>query len=381
MIKVYKTKLNLTNTQHKQFMANAGCARWAYNYVVGKETESLKDNKYIPVNELRKEVTKLKQTGELKWLFDYDCDIVKQSMKDADKAFRTFFKNKNKQKFGFPKFHSKHSSKQSFYVDGVKLKAWANKIRIPKVGYVKLYEKDYIPTDIKSYTNPRITFDGIDWYISVGVKIEESKKVTNNGIIGIDLGLKELATCSNGLIIHNISKSSRYKKLEKKLKRQQRQMSRSLERNKIGKKFVRTKNYEKYKKKYLKTRIKINNLKSDYFNKSIVDIMKTKCSTIVLEDLAVKNMQKNRKLSGSFQKSAISQFRLRLIQKAEMLGVSISIVDKFFPSSKMCSHCGSIKKELKLSNRIYHCDKCGFEIDRDLNAAINLRNTVRSTGI
>lgn len=379
MIKVYKTKLNLTNNQRKQFMANAGCARWAYNYVVGKETESLKSNKYISVNDLRKEVTKLKQTDELKWLFDYDCDIVKQSMKDADKAFRTFFKNK--QKFGFPKFHSKHSSKQSFYVDGVKLKVQSNKIRIPKVGYVKLYEKDYIPIDVNGYSNPRITFDGINWYISVGVKIEDPKKITNNVVIGIDLGLKELATCSNGLIIHNISKSKRYKKLEKRLKRQQRQMSRSLERNKVGKKFVKTKNYEKYKRRYLKTSIKMNNLKTDYFNKSIVDIMKTKCGTIVLEDLSVKNMQKNKELSNAFQKSAISQFRSRLIQKAEMLGVSISIADRFFPSSKMCSHCGHIKKNLILSDRIYHCECCGFEIDRDLNAAINLKNTVRSTGI
>lgn len=379
MIKVYKTKLNLTNNQRKQFMANAGCARWAYNYVVGKETESLKNHEYIPINDLRKEVTKLKQTDELSWLFDYDCDIVKQSMKDADKAFKTFFKNK--QKFGFPKFHSKHSSKQSFYVDGVRLKVLSNKIRIPKVGYIKLYEKDYIPTNLKSYFNPRITFDEIDWFVSVGVKIEDPEKITDGETIGIDLGLKELATCSNGLIIHNISKSKRYKRLEKRLKRQQRQMSRSLERNKIGKKFIKTKNFKRYRKRYLRTRIKMNNLKSDYFNKSIVDIMKTKCSTIVLEDLAVKNMQKNRKLSGSFQKSAISQFRSRLIQKAEMLGIKVSITNRFFPSSKMCSHCGSIKKDLTLSNRIYHCDICGFEIDRDLNAAINLKNTVRFTGI
>lgn len=379
MIKVYKTKLNLTHTQHKQFMANVGCARWAYNYVVGKETESLKNHEYIHVNELRKEVTKLKQTDELKWLFDYDCDIVKQSMKDADKAFKIFFKNK--QKFGFPKFHSKHSSKQSFYVDGVKLKVSSNKIRIPKIGYVKLYEKNYIPTDVHCYSNPRITFDGIDWFVSVGVKIEDPEKITGGEVIGIDLGLKELATCSNEFVIHNISKSTRYKKLEKRLKRQQRQMSRSLERNKVGKKFVKTKNYEKYKRRYLKTRIKINNLKTDYFNKSIVDIMKTKCGTIVLEDLAVKNMQKNKKLSSSFQKSAISQFRSRLIQKAEMLGINVSIVDRFFPSSKICSHCGHIKKNLTLSDRLYHCDICGFEIDRDLNAAINLKNTVRSTGI
>ena len=379
MIKVYKTKLNLTNNQHRQFIANAGCARWAYNYVIGKEIGFLKNNKYIPINDLRKEVTKLKQTDELNWLYDYDCDIVKQSMKDADKAFKIFFKNK--QRFGFPKFHSKHSSKQSFYVDGTKLKVLSNKIRIAKIGYIKLYEKDYIPTNIKNYFNPRITFDGINWYISVGVKIEDPEKIADDEILGIDLGLKELATCSNGLIIHNISKSKRYKKLEKKLKRQQRQMSRSLERNKIGKKFVKTKNFEKYRKRYLKTSIKMNNLKIDYFNKSIVDIMKTKCGTIVLEDLAVKNMQKNRKLSNAFQKSAISQFRSRLIQKTEMLGINVSITDRFFPSSKMCSHCGNIKKDLTLSDRIYHCDICGFEIDRDLNAAINLKNTVRSTGI
>lgn len=378
MIRVYKTKLNLTNKQREQFIANAGCARWAYNYVVGKETESLKNNKYIPVNDLRKEVTKLKQTDELSWLFDYDCDIVKQSMKDADKAFKTFFKNKE---FGFPKFHSKHSSKQSFYVDGVKLKVWSNKIRVPKVGYIKLYEKDYIPTEIKCYYNPRITFDGIDWFISVGVKEDDSKKILEGEIIGIDLGLKELATCSNGLVIHNISKSKRYKKLEKRFKRQQRQMSRSLERNKKGKKFIKTKNYEKYKKKYIKTTIKMNNVKTDYFNKSIVDIMKAKCSTIVLEDLTVKNMQKNRKLSDSFQKTSVSQFRSRLIQKATMLGVTVSIVSRFFPSSRICSNCGHVKKDLTLADRVYKCEHCGLEIDRDLNASINLKNTVRSTGI
>lgn len=379
MIRVYKAKLNLTNKQRGQFIANAGCARWAYNYVVGKEIESLKNNKYIPVNDLRKEVTKLKQTDELSWLYSYDCNIVKQSMKDADKAFKIFFKNK--QKFGFPKFHSKHSSKQSFYVDGVKLKVFTNTIRIPKVGYVKLYEKDYIPTDIKCYYNPRITFDGIDWFISVGVKEDDPKKITDGEIIGIDLGLKELATCSNGLVIYNISKSKRYKKLEKRLKRQQRQMSRSLERNKIGKKFVKTKNYEKYKRRHLKTRIKMNNLKTDYFNKSIVDIMKTKCSTIVLEDLTVKNMQKNRKLSNSFQKTSVSQFRSRLMQKATMLGVTVSVVSRFFPSSQLCSNCGHIKKDLTLADRVYKCEHCGLEIDRDLNAAINLKNTVRSTGI
>ena len=263
----------------------------------------------------------------------------------------------------------------------MKLKVLSNRIRIPKIGYIKLYEKDYIPIDVKSYTNPRITFDGISWYISVGVKEDNPKKIIDGEILGIDLGLKELATCSNGLIIHNISKSKRYKKLEKRLKRQQRQMSRSLERNKIGKKFVKTKNYEKYKSGYLKTRIKMNNLKTDYFNKSIVDIMKTKCCTIVLEDLFVKNMQKNKKLSNAFQKSAISHFRSKLIKKAEMLGANVSIADRFFPSSKMCSHCGNIKKDLTLSDRIYKCDICGFEIDRDLNAAINLKNTVRSTGI
>lgn len=378
MIKVYKTKLNLTNNQRKQFIANAGCARWAYNYVVGKEIESLKNNKYISVNDLRKEVTKLKQTDELSWLYDYDCDIVKQSMKDADKAFKTFFKNKE---FGFPKFHSKHSSKQSFYVDGVKLKVWSNKIRIPKVGYVKLYEKDYIPTGVNCYFNPRITFDGIDWFISAGVEEDDSKKILNGEVIGIDLGIKELATCSNGLVIHNITKSKKYKKLEKRLKRQQRQMFRSLERNKKGKKFVKTKNYEKYKKKYIKTTIKMNNLKTDYFNKSIVDIMKTKCSAIVLEDLAVKNMQKNRKLSNSFQKTSISRFRTRLIQKATMLGVTVSTASRFFPSSLICSNCGNIKKELTLSDRVYKCEHCGLEIDRDLNASINLKNTVRFTEI
>lgn len=207
-MKTYKTKLQLNNKQRTQLFRNVGVARFAYNLTIEIEKNNYESGKqFLSDCDVRKLITQRKQ-DDLAWLYDYDCDIVKQAVKDAVKAYKTFFKNKK----GKPKFKSKRLSKPSFYVDGLKLKIQNGYVKIPKLSKITLFEKDYIPKNIKAYQNPRITFDGIDWWISVGIKETFIEPKLTDKVIGIDLGLKELATCSDGTVIRNITKDRPYKK-------------------------------------------------------------------------------------------------------------------------------------------------------------------------
>ena len=368
-MKTYKVKLKLNNKQRTHFFQNAGVSRFAYNLTIEIQEENYKQgNKFLSDCEVRKIITQRKQ-DDLSWLYNYNCDIVKQAVKDACKAYKTFFKNYK----GKPRFKSKKLSKPSFYVDGWKLKIENGYVKIPFCTKIKLYEKDYAPEGL-NYQNPRVTFDGISWWLSVGVKEDTFKPDLTDEIIGIDLGLKELATCSNGLIFHNVSKFKNYKKLEKSIKQKQRQVSRKYETNKQGNKFVKTNNIKKLETLIQKKRIKQQDIKKDYFHKSTTALVRTKPKAIVLEDLNVAGMRKNKHLSHSIQSASISMFKDMLVNKASSSGIEIVYADRFYPSSKTCSCCGHIKKDLKLSDRTYKCDKCGLEIDRDYNASINLMN-------
>lgn len=369
LMKTYKTKLNLNNKQRTQFFKNAGLARFAYNLALQMQEDNYKNGgKFLSDCDIRKQITLLKQTN-LKWLYQYDVDIVKQAVKDACLAYKRFFKGLADK----PKFKSKRKSKTSFFIDGWKLKIENGYVKIPKCRKIKLYEKDYIPEGL-NYANPRITFDGIDWWISVVVNEEQLRPKLTNEIIGIDLGLKELATCSNGMFFHNVAKFDNYKKLEKSIKQKQKQVARKYEKNKQGNKFVKTNNIMKLEKRILKKRIKQNNIKKDYFHKSTTEIVRTKPSCICLEDLNVAGMRKNKHLSHAIQSASISMFKDMLINKAQKLGIEIVLADRFYPSSQICSSCGNRKVDLKLSERIYKCPVCGLEIDRDFNASINLKH-------
>lgn len=291
-MKTYKTKLKLNNKQCTRLFQNAGVSRFAYNFTIALQEENYKNGgKFLSDCDIRKIITQRKQ-DDLAWLYNYDCDIVKQAVKDACKAYKTFFKTHK----GKPKFKSKKFTRPSFYVDGYKLKIENGYIKIPYCTKIKLYEKDYIPQGL-NYQNPRITFDGINWWISVSLEENIIKPKLTDEIIGIDLGLKELATCSNGMIFHNVSKFRTYKKLEKTIKQKQRQVSRKYEFNKQGKKFIKTKNIQKLETVIQKKRIKQQNIKKDYFHKSTTTLVKTKPSVIVLEDLNVAGMRKNKHLS------------------------------------------------------------------------------------
>lgn len=367
-MKNYKTKLQLNNKQITRLFQNAGVARFVYNLTLSIQEENYKQgNKFLSDSDVRKMVTAMKQ-DELKWLYDYDCDIAKQAVKDGCRAYTRFFKTKK----GKPKFKSKKFSKPSFYVDGFKLKIQDGYIKIPHCTKIKLYEKDYIPEGL-NYQNPRVTFDGVSWFISVGVKEEIIKPQLTEETIGIDLGLKELATCSNGIVFHNVAKFANYRKLEKSIKQKQRQISRKYLLNKQANKFVKTNNIIKLEKFIQKKRIKQSNIKKDYFHKSSTKLVKTKPACIVLEDLDVASMKKNKYLAHAIQSASISMFKKMLVNKAISLGIEIVYADRYFPSSQICSNCGN-RRSIKLSERIYKCTKCGLEIDRDFNASINLKH-------
>lgn len=367
-MKTYKVKLKLNNKQKTRFFQNAGVSRFAYNLTLEIQEENHRQgNKFLSDCEVRKIITQRKQ-DDLSWLYNYDCNIVKQAVKDACKAYKTFFKNHK----GKPKFKSKKFSKPSFYVNGWKLKIENGYAKIPFCTKIKLYEKDYIPEGL-NYQNPRVTSDGISWWLSVGVKDEPTKPNLTDETIGIDLGLKELATCSNGMVFHNVSKFKNYKKLEKSIKQKQRQVSRKYEINKQENKFIKTSNIKKLERRIQKKRIKLQDIKKDYFHKSTTALVRTKPKAIVLEDLNVAGMRKNKHLSHSIQSASISMFKDMLVNKANSLGIEVVYADRFYPSSQICSHCGN-RRSIKLSERVYKCPVCGLEIDRDLNASINLKH-------
>ena len=367
-MKSYRTKLKLNNKQRTQLYKNACVSRFAYNLTLEIEETNYKNGgKFLSDCEIRKIITKRKK-DDLAWLYDFDVDIVKQAVKDACKAYKTFFKAHK----GKPRFKSKKYTRPSFYVDGWKLKIQNGYIKIPHCTRIKLYEKDYIPEGI-NYCNPRITFDGIDWFISVCIKEEQPKQELTDEVIGIDLGLKELATCSNGMVFHNVAKFDNYKKIEKSIKQKQKQVSRKYEKNKIGNKFIKTNNIKKLEKRIRKKQIKLNDIKKDYFHKSSTILVRTKPKAIVLEDLNVAGMRKNKHLSHAIQSASISEFKQMLINKAEKFGIQVILADRFYPSSQICSSCGN-KRSIKLSERTYKCPICGLEIDRDFNASINLKH-------
>ena len=368
-MKTFKTKLKLNNKQRTRLFKNAGASRFVYNLTLEiQETNYKNGGKFLSDCDIRKMITARKK-DDLAWLYEYDCDIVKQAVKDACKAYKKFF-NKQAKK---PKFKSAKLTKPSFYTDGWRLKVENGYIKILFCTKIKLYEKDYIPEDL-NYQNPRITFDGIDWWISVGLKEEQPKPKLTDEIIGIDLGLKELATCSNGMVFHNVAKSKEYRRINKSLKQKQRQVSRKYEMNKQGNKFIKTSNIKKLEKRIQKKRIKLNNMKKDYFHKASTAVVRTKPKAIVLEDLNVAGMRKNKHLAHSLQEASISTFKQMLISKAESHGIEVVLADRFYPSSQICSSCGNRKVDLKLSERTYRCPVCGLEIDRDFNASINLKH-------
>ena len=365
MILAKKVRLYPSEIQEQKLWQSVGTARFIYNWTLAKQEENYKNGgKFISDGVLRKEITQLKK-NELSWLNEVSNNIAKQAVKDACDAYKKFFKGLSDK----PRFKAKKRSKKSFYNDNVKLNVKDNKlVNIEKIGWIKTNEQ--LPIGVK-YSNPRISYDNKYWYISVGIEQEENQEELTDISLGIDLGLKDLAICSDGTVYKNINKTYMVRKIEKRLKRLQKQVSRKYEKNKKGKEYVKTKNIIKLEKQIQQVHRRLANIRNNYLHQTTTNIVKTKPYRVVIEDLAVSDMMKNKHLSDAIRKQGFSEFRRQLEYKYNFRGIKFVVVDRFYPSSKSCSQCGKIKKDLKLKDRVYKCSY-GLNIDRDLNASINL---------
>lgn len=366
MILGNKVRIFPTKEQEHKMWQSVGTARFIYNWTLVRQEENYKiGGKFSSDNDLRKELTILKKT-ELNWLNEVSNNVAKQAVKDGCNAYKTFFKGIADK----PKFKSRRKSKPSFYNDTSKLKVKENSVLIEKVGWINI-EKNSIPMNCK-YTNPRISFDGKYWYISVGIEKEQPIVKLTGESIGIDVGIKDLAICSNGMTFKNINKTKKVKKLEKRLRRLQRRVSRKYLKNKEGSKFVKTSNIIKIEKQIKLLHRKLANIRSNHSHQATNMIVKTKPSRVVMETLNIKGMMKNRHLSKAIAKQCLYEFKRQIEYKCKYNGIEFIEADKWYPSSKTCSECGHIKVKLSLSERTYICEECGCVIDRDYNASINL---------
>lgn len=377
MLKSFKTEINPTKEQTIKINKTIGTCRYIYNFYISHNKELYKNNKefmsgksfsvwinneYIPNN------------PDKQWIKEVSSKSIKKSIENGYTAFLKFFKHKS----NFPKFKKKNNSNvKMYFVKNSKTDCLIerHRIKVPTLGWIRLKEKGYIPTSkygfvIKSGT---ISYKAGRYYISVLIDMpEQDKQINNNPGIGVDLGLKDLAICSDGSIYQNINKTNNVKKVEKKLKREQRKLSRKIISIKKGE--STQKNFVKQKLKVQKLYQRLTNIRTDYLNKTINSIVKTKPSFIVIEDLNVSGMMKNRHLSKAVAQQKFFEFKTKLISKCKENNIELRVVDRWYPSSKLCHNCGHIKKDLKLKDRTYICSECGYVEDRDINASLNLRD-------
>ncbi len=387
--KAYKIEINPTDEQKSKIHRTIGVSRFVYNFYIAYNKEIYeREGKFVSGMDFSKWLNNeyITNNQEMKWIKEVSSKATKQAIMNGDKAFRDFFKKAK----GFPRFKKKKNQDVKAYFPKNNKTDWTierHRVKIPTLGWVRLKEFGYIPINsiVKSGT---VSQKADRYYVSILVEetdIEISNgnigmKIFNNNNegIGIDLGIKEFAVCSDGIKFKNINKTSTVKKVEKKLKKEQRKLSRKYESLKTRNKNIRegratSQNIQKQIVKVQKLHQRLRNIRTDYINKTVFSIVKQKPSYITIEDLAVSNMMKNKHLSKAIASQKFFEFKVKLISKCKQNNIELRIVDRFYPSSKTCSQCGKIKKDLKLSDRIYKCD-CGFTIDRDLNASINLKN-------
>ena len=378
--RAYKIEINPTDDQKSKIHQTIGVSRFIYNFYIAHNKEIYeKEGKFVSGMDFSKWLNNeyIPNNQDKKWIKEVSSKATKQAIMNGDKAFKDFFKKAK----GFPRFKKKKNQDVKAYFPKNNKTDWTlerHRVKIPTLGWVRLKEFGYIPKNsvVKSGT---VSQKADRYYVSILVE-ETYIKISNpnNEGLGIDLGIKEFAICSNGNKFKNINKTSTVKKIEKKLKREQRKLSRKYESLKIRNKKekggnVTRQNIQKQVVKVQKLHQRLTNIRTDYINKIVSSIIKQKPSYITIEDLNVKGMMKNKHLSKAIASQKFFEFKTKLISKCKQNNIELRIVDRFYPSSKTCSNCGKIKKDLKLSDRIYKCD-CGFTIDRDLNASINLKN-------
>ena len=421
MIKSIKIRLLPNNKQRTKLFQFAGAARFAYNWALDKQMENFREGRKLQSDyDLRKEFTVLRNSGERPWLPDVSNNVTKQAIKDLCIAYRNFFRKQKQAGYvkyspkkiehfarigkkltvydmnGHPKFRSRKNGDFRFYQDNIKIRftdthvklenmAGSKKKNRQRLNWIKLAEKGRIPVKAK-YTSPRISFDGENWWLSVGIRGlrklkpmrglkfvgKQSKHPSTEGV-GIDLGIKDLAIVSDTTRVKNINKTHTIRKLKKTRRRLQRQVSRKYQMNKKGDSYCKTGNLIKSEKRLLRISHRLANIRANHVHQATTAIIKRKPSFICLEDLNVQGMMKNRHLSEKVQEQNLYEFRRQIEYKAHWSKIAIVIADRWYPSSKTCIGCGHVKKDLKLSDRTYVCPHCGNVIDRDFQAALNLK--------
>ena len=380
MKRAYKIEIDPTAEQKSKIHQTIGVSRFIYNFYIAHNKEIYdREGKFVSGMDFSKWLNNeyIPNNKDMKWIKEVSSKATKQAIMNGDKSFRDFFKKAK----GFPKFKKKKNQDVKAYFPKNNKTDWTierHRVKIPTLGWIRLKEFGYIPVNsiVKSGT---VSQKADRYYVSILVEENDKKvyKSTNEGV-GIDLGVKEFVVCSDGIKFKNINKTSTVKKIEKKLKREQRKLSRKYESLKIRNKNIKEgratrQNIQKQVVKVQKLHQRLTNIRTDYINKIVSSIIKQKPSYITIEDLNIKGMMKNKHLSKAIASQKFFKFKTKLTVKCKENHIELRIVDRFYPSSKTCSQCGKVKKDLKLSDRIYKCD-CGFTIDRDLNASINLKN-------
>ena len=377
MLKSFKTEINPSEEQKVKIRKTIGTCRFIYNFYLAHNKE-LHENgkKFMSSNKFRVWLNNeyVPKHPEYSWIKEAYSKAVTQAVNNGQTAFTRFFNHKS----AFPRFKKKGKSNVKMYFvknNPKDCRCERHRINIPSLGWVRIKEKGYIPTTKDGYVikSGHVSIKADRYYVSVLIEIPDNKIANNsNEGIGIDLGLKDFAVVSNGTSYKNINKSAKLKKLEKQLIREQRSLSRKYENLKKGGSTQRA-NIQKQRLKVQKLHHRIDNIRTDYINKTIAEIVKTKSSYITIEDLNVSGMMKNKHLSKAVASQKFYEFRTKLQAKCNENGIELRVVDRWFPSSKTCHCCGAIKKDLKLSDRTFTCD-CGYIEDRDFNAALNLRD-------
>ena len=378
MLRSFKTEIDPTQEQRIKIHKTIGVCRYIYNFYIqhnkelyesgkgfmsGKAFSVWLNNEYLPANQ------------DKSWIKEVYSKAVKHSIEDADRAFKRFFDHQS----NFPRFKKKGKSDPKMYFVKNNPKdclCERHRLKIPTLGWVRIKEKGYLPTTKSGLTikSGTVSMKAGRYYVSVVVEVPDPVPYRDYGEgLGIDLGLKDLATLSNGKHYKNINKTPRVRKIEKKLRREQRCLSRKYENIKKGEASQR-KNIQKQKLKVQKLYQRLEHIRTDHINKTIDQVVRTKPSYIVIEDLNVSGMMKNRHLSKAIASQKLREFRDKLEKKCSVKGIELRIADRWYPSSKRCHCCGRIRKDLRLSERTYRCE-CGYHCDRDLNASLNLRDT------
>ena len=385
LLKAYKVEIKPTAKQIQKINQSIGVCRWLYNEYLSTNNQLYtkykngfidKKQVFMSANDFDKYINnEIKVLDEYSWINNCGSKARKKAIQNAEIAYKRFFKGQAK----FPKFKKKNKCDVKLYFPKNNKGDWKvdrHKIMIPTLKNVRLKEYGYIPIGSKIISGT-VSKKANRYYVSVIIDVENIPQKNTNQGIGIDLGIKDFAICSDKIIYKNINKTQRVRKLEKKLLREQKRLSRKYEslkiRNKKDKGEATRQNIQKQIAKVQILYQRLNNIRTDYINKVVSNVVRNKPSYITIEDLNVKGMMRNKHLSKAVAQQKFNEFRNKLANKCNALGIELRIVDRFYPSSKLCHKCGSIKKDLKLKDRIFNCD-CGYVEDRDYNASLNLRD-------